>query len=118
MSHTKYCPACEEYFTGGRVDQRFCSVKCRNAHNNNMQSKINAPYQLIIKNLKEQDEHLRNISKNPDQLFHSQQFKNNGIYIDQAFRFKYDKEHQLASVVFVKYQLVHVGNSLFKISKT
>jgi hypothetical protein len=117
MSYKKYCPTCKEYFTAGRVDQRFCSVKCRNAHNNKIQSKINAPYQLISKNLKEQDEHLRSLSKNPNQLFHSEHFKSNGIIIDQAFRFKYDQLKQLESIVFVKYQLIHVGNSLFKISK-
>ena len=115
MSYTKECPFCGDDYEAGRVDQVFCSTKCRNGYNNAIQANLNAPYQTIAKNLKAQDELLEKYSNNPDNLFHSENFMKYGIVVDHAFRFKYDKSNNLTSIIFVKYQLVLVKQSIYKI---
>ncbi|MEI8129359.1 MAG: hypothetical protein WCG95_07045 [bacterium] len=117
MKYDYLCPACEEYFRADRIDQKFCSTKCRNAFNNAFQAKLNAPYQKIAKNLKIQDELLEEHSRNPDILFHIDHFSKYGIRVDHAFRFYYDKANNLSRIVFVKYQLELVNKSLYKIIK-
>jgi len=117
MSYKKNCPQCLEDYKAGRIDQVFCSTKCRNAYNNNIQSKLNGPYRRIANNLKTQDELLSNYSVDPGALFHSAHFHKNRIYIDHAFRLNYDNSKNLMSVEFVKFKLVNIGNSLFKIVK-
>ena len=118
MCYNKKCPNCKEEYVAGRIDQKFCSNKGRNALNNRIQAKINRPYQTIAKNLKAQDELLMTYAHDPDNRFHSTHFKKYGINIENAFRLYYDSSNQLSSVEFVKYKLVHIGNSIFKISKT
>ncbi len=118
MTYVKQCPFCGDDYDACRVDQIFCSTKCRNAFNNDIQAKLNAPYQTIAKNLKAQDEVLDKYSRNPDIWFHSDHFKKNGIIVDHAFRFIYDKSNNLTNIIFAKYQLVMVGKSIYKISKT
>ena len=118
MSYTKECPFCGDEYEAGRIDQVFCSTKCRNGYNNAIQANLNAPYQTIAKNLKAQDEVLEKYSCNPDIRFHSDHFTKNGIIVDHAFRFRYDKSNNLTNIIFAKYQLVLVDKSIFKISKT
>ncbi|MEI7474824.1 MAG: hypothetical protein WCK67_08590 [bacterium] len=118
MTYTKQCPFCGEFFDASRIDQIFCSSKCRNGFNNDIQAKLNAPYQSIAKNLKTQDELLEKYSSNPNILFHSENFKQYGIIMDHAFRFHYDKSNNLTNIIFVKYQLVLVKQSLYKIAKS
>lgn len=55
MRYSRKCIECLKWFNANRSDQVFCSTICRNAYNNSIQAKINAPYNEIAKNLKEQD---------------------------------------------------------------
>jgi len=117
MKYNKLCVECLKRFNANRSDQVFCSTICRNAYNNSIQAKINAPYNEIAKNLKEQDRLLEKYDVNPDVLFHIDHLTKYGININHAYRYHYNQNNKLIAIEFVKYKLQSDGISLFKIVK-
>ncbi len=117
MEYHKVCEICSEDFIAYRSDQSYCSDHCRNLYNNRKQAAINAPYQIIVQKLKQQDELLKFYAEEPNALFHLDYFEKYGIKTDLVSRVEVDEVNKVTGFVFAKYKLEHVGNSLFKIVK-
>ncbi|MCW3105703.1 MAG: hypothetical protein JWQ09_209 [Segetibacter sp.] len=70
MKYDRICSNCEREFEASRLDQIFCSVRCRNAFNNEANKEKLAPYKEIMDNLRKQDKILDGLWKyNVDVLF-------------------------------------------------
>lgn len=116
MEYHKACEICLEDFIAYRSDQYYCSDHCRNLYNNRKNAAINAPYLMIIQKLKQQDELLKSYAEKANTLFHSDYFEKYGIKTDLVSRVELDIENKIIGFVFAKFKLVHVGNSLYKIT--
>jgi hypothetical protein len=119
MKYNRKCHWCGEEFYAKRIDQTFCTTKCRNGFHNHVHKEKRAPFKQILDGLKAQEELLDKIYKaeNGDVLFDEQYLKKHGIDISLARQRYVDENNKLVRVEFLNYALLRTINKHFKLTK-
>ena len=119
MKYYKFCIWCGVKFYAGRIDQTFCTTRCRTGFHNHAQKLKRAPFKQITDGLKAQEELLDMIykSENGDVLFDENYFDKNGINVSFARQRYVDENGNLVRIEFLNYALIKTNNNHFKLTK-
>lgn len=121
MANERKCknPHCHDrVFHPKKLDQEFCTTRCRNQYNNYLYKLKMAPYKKIGDALFEQDTAICNLLKSKEVGFLKyDDFKAYSIDFDNARQLHFGENQKVEKAIFVKFEITLFKDPLYKIKK-
>ncbi len=117
MIPLRECPNGRHKFEPSRVNQIFCSIRCRNAWNNNAYKKELADYKKIMDRLRFADKNFDALFKKQGTYILQDHFRDHKVSFDSARQLHYDSKNLIVKAIYVRYQLTLIEEKIYKIEK-
>lgn len=116
--HSKKCKFCNEIFLLKRIDQLFCSMKCRNAFNNSTYKKRTDYYRALAYQLMQQDELIDSlVESNGLGLIHRNEIESFGIELDCSRKLIVNDKGNILEVKFRRFKFLYHTKDIYRICR-